>query len=66
GRLAILAYHSLEDRIVKQTFVKWHQQKLLRRITKKPIFGSEAEIRENPRARSVRLRVIEKPEGGNS
>lgn len=66
GRLAILAYHSLEDRIVKQTFVKWHQQKLLRRITKKPIFGSEAEIHKNPRARSVRLRVIEKPEGGNS
>jgi 16S rRNA (cytosine1402-N4)-methyltransferase len=56
GRLVVLAYHSLEDRIVKR-FVAGHPT--LRPITKKPIRATEAEVASNPRARSARLRAAE-------
>lgn len=62
GRVAVIAFHSLEDRLVKQFFRESARTDILRRITKKPIRPSSAEARENPRARSARLRVAERPE----
>jgi 16S rRNA (cytosine1402-N4)-methyltransferase len=62
GRVAIIAFHSLEDRLVKQFFREAARTDILRRITKKPIRPSLTEARDNPRARSARLRVAERPE----
>lgn len=58
GRIAILSFHSLEDRMVKQAF----KGNGFRSLTKKPIEASELEIRENPRSRSAKLRVAERTE----
>ena len=57
ARAAILTYHSLEDRIVKQTF---KDAKNLKIINKKVIIATEKEMKENPRSRSAKLRVVEK------
>jgi len=57
GRLVVMSYHSLEDRIVKH-FIK--DSKELKAVNKKPITASEAEIKENPRARSAKLRIAQK------
>ena len=57
GRLAVISFHSLEDRIIKN-FIKGN--KGLKILTKKPIAPSEEEIRANPRSRSAKLRVIKK------
>jgi 16S rRNA (cytosine1402-N4)-methyltransferase len=59
GRLAVITFHSLEDRIVKQFFQK-EEHKTLNIITKKPVVATEEEIKSNPRSRSAKLRVIEK------
>jgi len=59
GRMAVISFHSLEDRIVKD-FNKEHQKSGATIITKKPITASSQEIAENPRARSAKLRIIEK------
>lgn len=75
GRLAVITFHSLEDRIVKDFFQKeakecicppdypvckcGHEAKI-KILTKKPVLATEKEINENPRARSAKLRVIEK------
>ena len=59
GRLAIITFHSLEDRIVKH-FFKDLQNKIINIITKKPIIATEEELKNNPRARSAKLRIIEK------
>ncbi|NPV76569.1 MAG: 16S rRNA (cytosine(1402)-N(4))-methyltransferase RsmH [Anaerolineae bacterium] len=75
GRLAVIAFHSLEDRIVKQFFRQESKDCIcptdqpactcghrasLREITRRPIVPNEAEIQQNSRARSARLRVAEK------
>jgi 16S rRNA (cytosine1402-N4)-methyltransferase len=57
GRLTIISFHSLEDRIVKQ-FMKSRDD--LTVLTKKPVIPTEAETKTNPRARSAKLRVAEK------
>ncbi|OHA16917.1 MAG: 16S rRNA (cytosine(1402)-N(4))-methyltransferase [Candidatus Taylorbacteria bacterium RIFCSPHIGHO2_02_FULL_45_28] len=59
GRMAIIAFHSLEDRIVKD-FYKKKAIEGARIITKKPIMAGDQEKTENPRSRSAKLRVIEK------
>ena len=60
GRLAVISFHSLEDRIVKQYFVKEKNAGAGKIITKKPIEADEIEIKENSRSRSAKLRVIER------
>ncbi len=75
GRLAVISFHSLEDRIVKQfmrheaqdcicppeqPFCTCDHKAALRLLSRKPIMAGEAEIDENPRARSARLRVAER------
>lgn len=60
GRLAIITFHSLEDRIVKRFFQNVNQQNKIRLITKKPVVAELEELKINPRARSAKLRVIEK------
>jgi 16S rRNA (cytosine1402-N4)-methyltransferase len=57
GRIAVITFHSLEDRIVKQTFLRFADNGG-ERITRKPIVPSTEELAENPRARSAKLRVI--------
>jgi 16S rRNA (cytosine1402-N4)-methyltransferase len=65
GRMCILSYHSLEDRIVKNHFREWARGKdqgspTVRLLTPKPMIPSEEEISRNPRARSAKLRAVEK------
>jgi 16S rRNA (cytosine1402-N4)-methyltransferase len=75
GRIAVMAYHSLEDRIVKEFFragehgcicppsqpiCTCNKLASLKRITRKSLQADEAEIARNPRSRSVRVRVVEK------
>ncbi len=58
GRLAVIAFHSLEDRIVKQTFRRWAQEGLGEVLTRRPLRPNRSETQRNPRARSARLRVF--------
>ena len=75
GRLAIISFHSLEDRIVKEFFRRESRdcicppkqpvctcghKSILKEVTRKPIVPGETEISENPRARSAKLRIAEK------
>ena len=60
GRLVVISFHSLEDRIVKQFFQKQENLKKLKIINKKVIIASSEELLSNPKSRSAKLRVIEK------
>jgi len=73
GRLSVITFHSLEDRIVKQFIKKgnWEEKEvglfgnekkdwILKEVNKKPVEPSEIEIKNNPRSRSARLRIAEK------
>lgn len=60
GRLAIITFHSIEDRIVKNTFKEWKAAGIVEIITKKAIKPTWTEMKSNPRARSAHLRVVKK------
>lgn len=75
GRIAVITFHSLEDRIVKQTFAKLEKscvcppktpicicggKQIVKFVNKKPISASEEELKENIRSRSAKLRVVQK------
>jgi 16S rRNA (cytosine1402-N4)-methyltransferase len=60
GRLAVISFHSLEDRIVKWRMRGWADAGLVTVLTRKPIGPSDEEVRANARARSAKLRVAER------
>lgn len=75
GRISVITFHSLEDRICKQSFAQYvakctcppdfpmcvcGQQGILKLVNRKPIVPSDAEVQANPRARSAKLRIAEK------
>jgi 16S rRNA (cytosine1402-N4)-methyltransferase len=60
GKIAIISFHSLEDKIVKEDFKRNQAGGVYKILTKKPLTATEDEIRENPRARSAKLRIAQK------
>jgi 16S rRNA (cytosine1402-N4)-methyltransferase len=69
GRIVVISFHSLEDRVVKQQFRQWQQQGALRTLTRHVVRPGLDEVRRNRRARSARLRAAERlaqPGSGSS
>jgi len=60
GRMSVITFHSLEDRIVKKFYKKMEQEGKATLINKKPILENEENLKKNPRARSAKLRILEK------
>lgn len=61
GRAVAISFHSLEDRIVKQTWRRLEAEGSVRVLTKRPITPGPAELSANPRSRSAKLRAVERP-----
>ncbi len=59
GRIAVISFHSGEDRMVKEDFRARAAEGVYRRVTKKPVTADKTELRRNPRSRSAKLRVAE-------
>jgi 16S rRNA (cytosine1402-N4)-methyltransferase len=60
GRIAVISFHSIEDRVVKHYFNELHTAERAIKISKKPLTPTDEEIHTNPRSRSAKLRIIEK------
>ncbi len=60
GKMAIISFHSSEDRIVKRLFREKEKKGVVKILTKKPIIPTTKELKENPRSRSAKIRVIKK------
>ncbi len=60
GRMAVISFHSIEDRTVKHFFKQKAEEGVAELITKKPLTASDEETQQNPRSRSAKLRIIKK------
>ena len=60
GRMSVISFHSLEDRVTKKFYKELEKNGVARLINKKPILAGNEELKNNPRARSAKLRILEK------
>ena len=65
ARLAVISFHSLEDRIAKDSLREGAAKGIWKILTKKPVTASDEEVEENARSRSAKLRAAERTTGGS-